>query len=139
MNQQFLITTKHISNGLQEMLCNINPNARFMDLSSTVEHYIDCYLYGSTYERHCHDPLMDIFNNLSVPSEYRMYIKDFVLRQTENLIDNAIGKEINGDFEYVVTWTPPNTGILERIMLGEMTNRVPNGHYIRTALHKKIG
>ena len=112
-SMQVVIGTTALSTELKEHLCRFNPSAVYMDCTEAIEHYIDCHLYGSTYENFTKCPLEQIFFDLGIPTEYRLYIKNMVRRGTEELVDMAVGHEISIDCQYAIDWRVGGVGILE--------------------------
>jgi hypothetical protein len=69
------ISIHPIVNGLREILTRFNPTVRYLHLYPIVQHYVECYIYGSTYEIYCIDPLTEFCIDFMLPTEHRKYVE----------------------------------------------------------------
>lgn len=96
---------------LKALLVAMDYAAEMLDLSEVVVHEVDCQLYGSLFRNHCNDPLLEIYEAISVPSEYRHYISKTLYESVEILLDRAIGPPRYG-WSHVVDWVSPSAGVI---------------------------
>lgn len=113
----YLIFTTPIERELRKILIHVNPVARVIDLQEVVEHYIDVYLYGEDYAAACTDPIVEIFDSLRLPTDYRAYVKRQLAEMCEIAIDRVVKNDVSADYSYMVDWHEGGMGMFEKVKL----------------------
>jgi hypothetical protein len=67
------------------------------------------------YAQYTIDPIDELFSSLSVPTDYRTYIKTDLSMSVVLLIDEAMRGLSPADASFVISWLPRGVGVIEEV------------------------